>query len=224
MTLESIVTGDLEVPAIEIRVRDQTDSRTLHTHPISIPVVSVLEDRGDPTKFRDIQAVVDVAVQKSPSNQWAWWTVSGALSLSLFAAIAMVASRRGKWVTPKEWAMRELEGLETSFDSQSVDSGAASLQLSRIVRDYLLLQFAIPKTGNTPQELVARIVDSGQVDPQITNQLVHLFALADKIKFADFQLTEAGLKSAVNDSRKLVERIAGELEANSQRNEATEKP
>ncbi len=222
MTLESIVTGDLSIPEIEIQVSDQLDSQSIHTKPIKVQVVSVLEDRGDPTKFRDIQSVVDVALPTTHSNAWAWWTMSGVLGLSLLGAVGMAVSRRDKWVTAKQWAMQELEGLETSIDAQTIDSESAALQLSKVVRDYLLLQFSIPQSGHTSQELVRMIEESGQVDPEITNQLVHLFALADKAKFAGLQLTEAGLKSAINDSRKLVERIADGLERNAQTNDATE--
>jgi hypothetical protein len=61
LTLESIVTGDLEIPSLEIQVRRDADIQTLKTEAVPVRVASVLEDRADPTKFRDIQSVVDIA-------------------------------------------------------------------------------------------------------------------------------------------------------------------
>ncbi len=212
LTLESIATGELKVPTMEIQVSESGETKTIRSNPITVQVVSVLEDRGDPTQFRDIQSVVDVNVPTIRSNAWVWWTISGAAGLALLAAVGMVVARRGKWLTPKDWALRELDELENTVDSTTASSEAITSELSKIVRDYLQLQLAIPESGHTPQELVRLIVSNKQIDTEITNLLSALFTLADKANFAGLQLSKAGLKSAIGDSRELVQRIADDAE------------
>ncbi len=222
LTLESIVTGQLSIPSIEVQVSGQKGSQVIRSNPIAVQVVSVLEDRGDPTKFRDIQSVVDVSVPTTHSRGWLWWTMGGAAALALLAAAGLVLSRRGQWVTPREWALQELDELEKSLDSATIDSEAIASKLSKIVRDYLQLQFAIPETGGTTQELVRSIESNQQLAAEITNQLRELFTLADKVKFAGLQLSPEGLASAIKGSRDLVQRIADASQTEAQTSDATE--
>ncbi len=222
MTLESIVTGKLSISPIEIQVSSDQGSQVIRSNPIAVQVVSVLEDRSDPSEFRDIQSVVDVTVPIPTSNAWVWWTMGGAAGLALFAAAGLVVFRRGQWMTPKESALQELDRLEKSVDSSNAESEAIALTLSKIVRNYLLLQFAIPESGRTGQELVRLIESETEVDKNNVNQLRELFGLSDKAKFAALELSQAGLKSAINDSRNLVQRIAAEIENKTQVIDATE--
>jgi hypothetical protein len=129
---------------------------------------------------------------------------------------------RRNWLTPKEWALRELDELESAIDSTTADSETITSELSKIVRDYLQLQLAIPESGHTPQELVHLITSNKQVDTEITNLLCALFTLADKAKFAGLQLSKTGLKSAIRDSRKLVQRIADDTETVPHTSDTTE--
>lgn len=82
MTLESIVTGNLHISPIEIQINGDAGSQVIRSNPITVQVVSVLEDRSDPSKFRDIQPVVDLTVSAPASNAWVWWTMGGAAGLA----------------------------------------------------------------------------------------------------------------------------------------------
>src|SRR4051795_801379 len=55
--LETLKTGDLKIPAIEVQYATDphaTTLKSLASKPLEIHVASVLEDRADPRKFRDI--------------------------------------------------------------------------------------------------------------------------------------------------------------------------
>ena len=54
-----------------------------------VQVVSVLEDRGDPTKFRDIQSVVDVNVPTIRIQRVGLVDSRRVSGLALFAAVGM---------------------------------------------------------------------------------------------------------------------------------------
>ncbi len=96
----------------------------------------------------------------------------------------MVLSRRGGWLTPRDWAIEELSELESSVDANSVDSETASQKISEIVRSYLLLEFGIADVGRTPQELVQEIIAGKRINSESTDRLSALFTLADKARFA----------------------------------------
>lgn len=222
MTLESIVTGKLNISPIEIQISSAEGSQVIRSNPITVEVVSVLEDRSDPSKFRDIQSVVDVAVPTPASNLWVWWAAGIAAGLSILTAAGLLLFRRGKWMTPQECALQELEKLEESVDSEDAGSESTALPLSKIVRDYLLLQFSIPELGHTGQELTRLIESERQIDGQNASQLREVFGLADQMKFAALELSQTGLKSVIRDSRQLIQRITEEFETKNQRIDATE--
>ncbi|TWU39952.1 hypothetical protein Q31b_32680 [Novipirellula aureliae] len=213
MTLESIATGKLTIPPIEIRVNENGNDTLVQSRPIAVRVASVLEDRSDPTEFRDIQPVVDVDVPVVSSNEWVGWTIGGVAVLTLCAIVGLVLSRRGRWLTPNAWAMTEFDELEASIDANAIDSEIAAQRLSDIVLSYLLLQFGIADAGRTPHELLNELAFSKRVAVAQSDQLESLFTLADKAKFAGLQLSTMGLKSAIADSRELVQRIADEFES-----------
>lgn len=221
ITLESIVTGELEIPAMEIQISNEAGSQVIRSNPIQVQVVSVLEDRGDPRQFRDIQSVVDVAVPTAHSNDWLWWSAGGLFGLSLLAATGMLVLRRGRWISPKDW-LQELDSLECSVVLDELDTESTARSLSRIVRDYLLLLFAIPEMGHTPQELMRLLEEDSHFDDRNREQLIQLFALADQAKFAGLQLTPEGTQSAIKDSRALVVRIADDYETNAQKTDTME--
>ncbi len=227
MMLESIVTGDLSIPPIEIQVTGAGGSKVIRSDSIPVRVVSVLEDRSDPTQFRDIQSVVDVAVPETRSNAWAWWVLGSVAGIGFLTAAGAFVSRRNQWLTPKEWAFQQLDQLGQAVDSPSADSPpatseAVSMELSKIVREYLLLQFAIAESGRTAQELVQVIESRELVGPQIAMSLNALFHLADKAKFAGLDLSQTGLQSVIRDSRELIQQISDQTEAKTPTPDATE--
>ncbi len=209
LKLESIITGELEVPSLELQVVDRGQARTIATKPIPIRVASVLEDSSDPTKFRDIRSVVDVAVpQIDAPTGWAWaWTSLAGVALAT-VAVVMIA-RRKKWVTPGEWALHRLDQLENSLISSSTENQNVLADLSSILRDYLPMQFSISKPGQTAIETVRLLTVRKCVDDALSQRLGRLFEMADEAKFADLQLTPDAQRKAIKDSREIVQHLSG---------------
>ncbi len=211
-TLDSITSGELQIPPLEVQVQAENDAASsqtqrLTTAPITIRVISVLEDRSDPTKFRDIQSVVDVGVPEVESNRPVAWSIGGTL-VCLCAGAALALSRRRRWIKPKDWAMDELDQLVTMVDSHSIDCQTYAQKLSQIVRSYLMLELDIDDVGRTPEEWVQQIVQTPSITADDANQLSELFALTDRVRFAGLALPPEVRKSVLNDSRSLVDRIA----------------
>ena len=214
VTLECIVTGNLKIPPIGISVSTEKDSTTLTSNSIPIRVVSVLEDRADPTKFRNIQSVVNVPALDPKSTSWFWWTLGSLAAFGLVraTAIAIVAiSRRKKWKTPGQWATNELDRLERSSLVHDGNSELVSRELSTILRDYLELQFDISVPGQTPQQLLETVAEIETLESETVQGFEQIFATADQAKFAGLQFNEVEMKSSIHKGRKLVEQVANEV-------------
>lgn len=204
LTLESIVTGDLQIPAMEIQAVNGSDSRIVRSDTIPIRVLSVLEDRADPTQFRDIQTVVDVHVPPQTSYNWVWWTAGGLGILALCGAAIAVVVRRRKWLTPNQWAQRELDSLQDSVAMQDGNSEQVLLELSSILRNYLEFQFEISAPTQTTEELLKLIASRRLLDAETAARYGEVFQMADLTKFAGWQLSPIELSDAVVEARELV--------------------
>ena len=212
LTLESIVTGDMEIPALEILVRNKVNSQTLKSEAIPVRVASVLEDRADPTQFRDIHSVVDVEVPQSRSRAWLWWTLSGLGGVAAAALLLVAVAKRKTWMTPNAWAIRELEGLRNSAAMKSSDSDMVTESLTTILRDYLELQFDMAASVQTTRELLQAIETSGYMSAETTKGFTVLFENSDLARFAGLKLTHAELTKAIDDAQGLIERTSNGLE------------
>ena len=215
LTLESIVTGDLQIPAMEIQAVKGSDSRIVRSETILIRVLSVLEDRADPTQFRDIQSVVDVEVPRQTSYDWVLWAAGGLGLLTIASAAIAIVVRRRTWLTPNQWALQELDSLQDSKAIQDRDSEQVSLVLSSILRNYLELQFAMSAPAQTTEELLQQIKSERLLDAEIAARFGKVFETADLTKFAGWQLSTIELSDAVNEARKLVIQTAREIESQS---------
>lgn len=208
MTLESIVTGDLQVPAMEIHIGGGADAQLLQSEPLPIHVISVLEDRADPTRIRDIHSVIDVPVPVESSNDWIWWATGGLGILTLgTAAIALVA-RRKTWLTPGQWALRELEHLRESNSIQDDGSEVVTCKLTSVLADFLQMQFDHPVPVQTTDELLTVIHSGILTDSDLIQSFKALFDAADQVKFAGLQLTNTELVKMIDSACELVEKTA----------------
>jgi hypothetical protein len=207
MKLESLVTGEGSIPSIENHIKGEDGLQTNLSDAMVIPVVSVLEDRGDPTQFRDIQSVVDIEVPVPRSNAWLWSILGGgAIALCLMVVIGI--SRRAQTLTPQAWAIQELDELENLIGTNLLTSETFAVAISKTIREYLMMQWSIPETGLTSQELVQDLESGKPFDDETTDELRELFKLSDQAKFAGLQLSPEKCRSVINDSRTIVERIA----------------
>lgn len=211
MTLETIFAGEQQIPEFEIQVRtdlEATSADVMRTQPLTIQVASVLEDRADPTQFRDIESVVDVEVLSESSQAWMWWTFGTAGAISLLAAASVLVARRRSRMTPENWALDELTDVNSSLNAGQADADAAAFRTSDILRDFLILQLGIPDSGHTPHELVHEIELQHLVAGETSPRLNSLFTLADDAKFGGLQLTNTDVANAITEAREIVLTIA----------------
>jgi hypothetical protein len=214
LTLESIITGEQEVPALEIQVLEAGQNYTLRSQPVAIRVASLLEDRADPTRFRDIRSLVDLPIpQASPSPRWLWWSAAAVVSGLVIAAALLVASRvRSKRsLAPARWAQRQLEALSDSDRMRQGDAEAVTTELSAVLRNYLQLELKLNAPALTTPELLASIDDRGWLTASELSQFRGLCEAADLAKFAGLRLSQPEMQAAIDRARVWIEAVSREL-------------
>lgn len=208
LTIESIVTGELQIPAMEVAVSTKEGQTMLVSNPLTIQVASVLKADSDPTQFRDIEPVVDVSVPSTASRQWIAWSALTAGILILSVGLVFWIRGRRSLITPNEWAKRELSLLDTSKDFASGNNEAFIRRLINILREYLGLQFGFQSNVQTSQELLNVLKSEQLISELHLSKAESLLKTAEEAKFAGLQLSREELSATLKDIRSLIEGIA----------------
>ena len=214
LILEAIVTGNLMIPSFDIQVSHAGTTTTLQTQPIPIDVLSVLEDRSDPTKFRDIESVVDVDVPTKESDTWVLAALAGAIVLTLLAFVTLAFWGRRGGMTPEDWAFEELNQLEASVKANTIDSRVAVERVADVIRYYLRFRLGTDQSGQTGQELLHEITSNERFDANLATRVHDVFELADKVKFAGLDSINVQVQHMINNSRELLQTMADQFNSN----------
>ncbi len=207
LTLESIKTGELTIPPLEVHFTTDANSstfKTLRTSPIPIHITSVLENRADPTRFRDIKQTVDVPVPATPSRGWIAWTIGGVGVAVAALFLLVVARRRRSGPSPAAWALAGIKELEQSDVSQA--GGAESLfnEVVDVVREFFELEFSVPTMSRTAREFLAEASNEVGLPDVASKRLAWLASVADEIKFARLGVSEKHVRHAFAQAKAFI--------------------
>lgn len=203
LTLETLETGNLTIPSIEVVVRSEgKPPLRLATEPLAIKVASVLEPASDPEKFADIRDLIDAPEPRTLPFGWPFWlAVAGLGLIALIAAAVYIFRGRTKWTTPVDWAVSEISDL-TSNSPQSF------AQLEHIVRTYLEQEIHVPATSYSPLELQHTILQRG-ANQDAARQLGDFLTKAEQAKYAGLDMSG----SQFNAAKESVLQIIRELDS-----------
>jgi sulfur relay (sulfurtransferase) DsrC/TusE family protein len=206
-SLETIKTGQLTIPPLDVHYTTDekaTTFKTLRSQAIPVRITSVLENRADPTKFRDIKDTVDVAVPELHSYAWLGWTAAGvgaATALALFT-VAVIKRKRGP--SPAEWALAAIADLEQFPLTTSADAEATHHELVDILREFFELEFNVPTLSRTTREFLAQAANEVGLDKTARERLASLSSIADEIKFARLGVGEPQVRQAIEQAKAFV--------------------
>ena len=204
LTLESITTGDLAIPAIDIRYATdaKAELQSIQTSPLQVHISSVLEDRPDPTRFRDIKQTVDVPVAPVSSKTWMLWAAGSTTAVALLL-VAIVIRRRKRGLPPAKWALASIADLEC-MNSAEADATSRFNEVVEIVREYLELEFGVDALSRTTNEFLSSAIDEIDLPPKTIDRLKWLASVADEIKFARLGIGAQHFEQAVAQAKALV--------------------
>ena len=176
ISLETLDTGQLEIPAIEVAVKqDGLREEILRTKPIAINVESVVEPAADLTKFKGIADVHDVEVPADRSYGWVWLTSGALATLALAGGALFIATRRNGAVSATVWALQKLT------DAQELPVAET------IVRQFIEERFEFPATSLPVDRVAAGLQDRG-VSDSLRQELKELLQKSEQAKFGGLAL------------------------------------
>ncbi|MCA9238373.1 MAG: hypothetical protein KDA44_23030 [Planctomycetales bacterium] len=206
-TLETLKTGRLEIPSLDVHVAadgNATAFDTIRSKPIAVQVASVLEDRADPAKFRDIKDTVDMAVPDDASSSWLAWTLGGSGAAVASALAAVLIARRKRGPTPAAWALGQIDDLEQLLADESADPELVYNELVDVVREFFELQYEVPTRTRTSPEFLTEAANTVQLGEAPRQRLASLVSVADDIKFACYGVGNQQSEQAFADARAFV--------------------
>jgi hypothetical protein len=207
LTLESIKTGALAVPPMEIHYTTDaasTELKSLSTKPIAVHITSVLEHRPDPTKFRDIKQTVDIPVPAETSRTWIVWAYGAAAGAVVLALTFLVVRRRPRGLAPAAWALASIEELERVDVKQTAGADALFNEIVDVVREYIELEFQVPALERTTREFLAEAAEEVALPEVASKRLAWLASVADEIKFARLGVGEEHLQHAFAQAKAFI--------------------
>ncbi|MGD9631861.1 MAG: BatD family protein [Pirellulales bacterium] len=205
--LDTVKTGAITIPPLEVHYATDAKSPTfksLATKPIKVAIQSVLENRADPTKFRDIKETVDVALPANHSYAWLGWTaagVGGAVAVAL-ATLAIVKRKQGP--SPAEWALTAIADLRQLPIASSADAEAAYNEIVDVIREYVELEFNLPVLAKTTREFLTETTKLVKLEPTTRERLGALASIADEIKFARLGVGEPQVRQALDQAEAFI--------------------
>jgi len=209
--LESLVSGEFEIPAIEISAVDRRGSAPIQviqkTPSQKITIHSTLEGVEDPTQFRDIKSVVFAPDPQPHNRSWVVWA-AGAAGLFFVAGAGFVLLRRGSSLSAKQWALKSLHELRESRALQDKDTEQIYIRLISILRLFVQEQFGILAPRLTTAEFLRAIKNDQRLSTEFRAQLQELLNSADLVKFAGMLPDSSGLTAVVVQAIQLVENAA----------------
>jgi hypothetical protein len=197
--LETLKTGDLAIPPIQLQYAldpKATSLESVATNPLQVHVVSVLEERADPRKFRDVAGTIDLPMPARHSYSWLLWAGAGGGALFVAALITMFVLKRRAGLPPYEWALNEIGELERVPIQSATDAEAVFNEIVRVIREFFELEFDVPVASSTSREFLRAATKQVGLNEACRKKLGWLASVADEMKFARLSIGETKVREA----------------------------
>ena len=208
VALETLITGELEIPSMEIGYVDRRTATALNgvqiTPPQPVLIRSTLEGAEDPTQFREIKSVVFLPESQPGNVRWLVWA-AGMAGLVALVAIAVTVVSRKPGRSPKQTAIKSLQGLKESPALVDGDVEQFYIRLVGILRAFVQEQFEISAPRLTTSEFMAAMGAETRLSDDFRSELRELLSLADMVKFAGWRPADTRLDEVVDQAMRLVE-------------------
>ncbi|TWU31754.1 BatD family protein [Novipirellula artificiosorum] len=189
LTLETMETGTLTIPEIEIRYQigkgeHKVDGST-RTQPISIQVDSVLNGDEDLEDYRPMKSEIPIDPASRTPSRLFWVVFAVGLIAMVGCATWLWMRRRPKSPTAYESALHRLDNLRAAVESHDVDARQAYIQVASIAHDFAAREHGHRSETMTTDEVLAAIGSGQWMRPEQRAELARLLHHADSLRFAN---------------------------------------
>lgn len=199
--LETLDTGDLELPSIEVSTQDEGgDSRLLRTAPIKVSVTSLVEANADLTKFNDLAGLIDVDEPPPTNGNVVWISVVAGLAVAAAAGCLACARRSPVHTSAGEWALGRLNEAEGDFT-----------KLEGILREFVEERFDFPAASLGAAALMGELAERA-VDEQAVAKIEEIVATSQRVKFGGSSISQSQSARLFQQTRELITSL-GDKEA-----------
>lgn len=200
--LETLDTGKLEIPAIEIVVETDQNTWRPKTDPIALTVNSTLTSDSDPKTIQDIRGSVDAPIEESSAVAWMPWAVGLCVVASFFAGVVFLARKAKRPLSPRQWAMAEL----ADADNLSIT------KLDHTLRTFIEHEFSFAANSLPPTQIVNELNDRDVAAEHLAT-IKNFFRDAEHVRFAGHSISKDKLKTWTSKLISLVQQLARSAEA-----------
>ena len=208
LTLETLKTGDLNVPEFEVFFKDSENPdaamASVTTAAIPIAVQSSITDAENPSQFRDIKNVVFLD-EPATASSMPWGMIATIGGLGIAGVVGLFGlGRFWKQLSPKQRALKELDQLSASDLVLKQDSKLVYENATQILRKFIESQFDFPATRQTTEEFLVAVNADRRLGEQLQERLKQFLESADMVKFAGLACSPDLLRSAIDNARQFV--------------------
>ena len=210
LTLETLKTGKLIVPAFEVffennETKNADDAlASVKTASIPITVQTAITSTDNPSQFRDIKHVVFID-EPTTANSTPWNVIAIFGGLGIAGTMGLVVLNRfWKQLSPQQRALQALDQLCESGLLANSDSKFVYEETTQILRTFIESQFDFPATRQTTEEFLAAVNADRRLAQPLQQRLKQFLESADIVKFAGLCCSETVLAEAVDQARQFV--------------------
>jgi hypothetical protein len=143
---------------------------------------------------------------------WPWWPFVLAGVLAVGVVIGVVVRRRARGrpaplvveLPPREWALQELDRLETQLPADATQVERYHTLLADVVRQYLQRRFGVHASEQTSAEFLNALAQTNQLPAPQQEQLRAFFERCDLAKYARADYSAEECRVAVQLARDFV--------------------
>jgi len=199
MSLETLKTGRLEIPAIEIGIKQAGQPEEIfRTELIPINVGSVVEATAELTNFKDIASVRDVETPAPRANRWGWLGGLGisavAMAIGLVVGARFLINRSNPIISAKTWALKKLDAADELDEAEA------------ILRQFIEERFDCAATSLPATEIFA-VLRSREVQESVGQGVQEFLEISERAKFGGLNLPATEKSRLVNLATQLVETL-----------------
>ena len=206
--LESLIAGELKIPAIEIgyvdRRKDSHTTGIVSTTPQLISVISNFEKPTNPQQLRDIKSVIFLPETESANTNLPTASTLATTMLLALGFAAVIFAKRKSRISSQRQILNRLNELQTQATQQKIGNDEALVCLSKIARDFSKFEYQISAPELTTNEFLTLASSNPRLTSDFKQLLSNLLTQADLIKFAGAQGLSTDIEKSIEHLTSIV--------------------